>query len=183
VTTTPLGIPKYAQTDNADIASKLNAIADATNGLFTERTTPIAAKRVLRSDGNKFTVNPSTDKLVTSFNTVPLSAGLLTYSGGTVTVGTGGAGLFLLSLNTGWPGSTGAGPYSRLVGYYLNGSRISGLTGCDQRTVSGGEGSRQFNVTSTIPLSDGDQIQPFLWQSGPVAEDVYVRDWALVRVF
>jgi hypothetical protein len=183
VATTSLGLPYPANTDQPAGPSQMQALAEATDGVFLARTYPQAAHRVIRADqAAKFTVaaGGASDRLATSFAGTPTAIGDIVYGGGIYTLGT--AGLYLLSTHTVWPGSTGSSTYSRLVGFYVNGARPANTEGADSRTVAPGEGSRNFLVTVPMDLHAGDTVQVFLAQSGPASEDVLVTSFTAARL-
>jgi hypothetical protein len=183
VATTSLGIPKYAQTDNADIASKLNAIADQVNSLLLARSFVNAARRMVRTDTNKYTVlQDGTIRFVTGFSVALTDVGAIAYGAGVMTVPV--TGLYLVSTHTVWPGATGSANYSRLVRFYVNGNVPTGNASSERYSVSAGDSARDYTTTGMLNLTAGDTVQIAIALSvaAPANEDVFVADFTVARV-
>lgn len=115
MTTTPLGIPKYALTDNADIAAKLNAIADSVDGLLTSLQNVVSAqsfppvnRKLART--SPYTVNTGTNPISLWDDTTPshvFNIGDTTYGSGIITIHTPGQYVWFATVDT--PGDPSAG--------------------------------------------------------------------------
>lgn len=189
-TTANLSLPYPAETDIFDTPVDLQALAQALDVYLTQQAaslpalyTPRRGRRVFRNDGTTYNVAASgaSDRLITGFGNNGTSVGNIGYSAGVMTLPALSDGLYLCKTHTVWPGA-GAGQYSRTVGFYVNGARPANNEGANQRTVSSGEGSRNYDDSAILDLNAGDQVQVFLSQSWTSSEDVLCSTFSIVQL-
>lgn len=161
MTTTSKGIPLYDLTDDADLATKLDAIASATDDLLT-----VASRQMART--NTLTLSTFTWTAVDGYNigstwNEPASGGI-TYPGSGVLQVTDD-GLYDWEHVWSYPLSAG-NAMLHAAKLQVNGADPTYSQGFWAVWEPAGSGSFPRTAGGKVPLSAGDQIQVFLLQSG-----------------
>lgn len=163
MTTTSKGIPQYAQTDSADIATKLNAIGSAVDGLLT-----VPAKQLGNAGGNTVVLPQATWTAVVNSGFGSGSVwdqGGIASSGGVYTVPT--KGLYLWSHTWSFPLPTFGTLAWHAVKIQVNGSDLPYSQGQQlwQDMTSAG-GTMPHTAGGLVAMNANDTLQVYLLATG-----------------
>ncbi len=173
---TSLGLPTYAGSDSADIATKLNAITNGTDALFLSRSVPVTVRQVART---------TTLTLATGANVVAaydvgslVNKGDIAYAGGVFTIGTAGA--YYWSSGAAIPADSGAHYVSMYV--QQNSAQSTYTEGANTQFTSTAITTTYINGGGPIVAAAGDTLRVVLYYSGTSLAGVAPKQFSLFRL-